>query len=253
MTRNDVIAKVREIVAGRSCDEAVHALVEEGLIVGELPTPALPVGQMRINMDGEIIAVRFNEETDPWNCSDGLNRSDSAVRDWPILVPEADLDQLRAERDRLAARVAELEAVEECAFDEDVASLCSRLAEFVQAETWTLIDTLAFREIVEDEEFRAAACAVDADALARVMDDARYAWFKGRGEPITLVQAFADAIREHLPDARRPALPEGHVAVDMSGIEDGILGMWSRADHDDWLGRAASSELDRRAKAGEVE
>ena len=76
------------------------------------PKPAaepLPVGQVRRNPDGEIVAVRFDEFANPWNCSDGVCRWDVDVRSWPILVPETDLDALRTERDKLMARVDELQ------------------------------------------------------------------------------------------------------------------------------------------------
>ena len=158
----------------------------------ELPSESLPVDQVRREPD---TSNAWQKRVDGrWHCAHLYNEdrlTDDDVRDWPVLVPETDLDEarearfkaenkisamlddlndLRGERDRFLARVAELEATE--------------------------------------------PQSVDADALAKAINKAHDVWGG---------QVLADTIREHLPATTRPALPDVPVAVDMRGwTEDGL-------------------------------
>ena len=201
-----------------TCRVAARALAA-GLLATESPAEPLPAGQVRREPDTSDVWHRIGK-ADEWFCahpSIDIRLTDDDVRDWPVLVPETDLDEarearfkaenkisalmdnlndLRGERDRFSARVAELEATE--------------------------------------------PQSVDADALAKAINKAHDVW---RG------QLLADTIREHLPATTRPALPEGHVAVDLRGVPRPVLD--AIADWADWddepFANAARAELARRA------
>lgn len=175
--------KASELVRQGCLDEA-RTLAKAGLLVDELPIEPLPVGQVRV--DPELGVAHQKTHSGQWCAWDEIaSFTDDFVRDWAVLVPEANLDDLSAERDRLAARVAELEAAEGCAVD-------------------------------------------------------------------------AGAIREHLPAARREALPAGYVAIDLRDVPSVRLGSWTTVPGRTTslaravLSRVADAELARRAeKAGE--
>lgn len=153
-----------------TCRAGAHAIAAAGLLVDELPPEPMPHKQAR--MDGRGIAwQRLGEADHPWWCADdaSANRSDDGVRDWPILVPETDLDDLCADRDRLVAQLA---------------------------------------------------------AVTRGRD--------------------RDTIREHIPAATHPTLPEGHVAVDLRGVSRPVLDAIAEWD-DEPFANAARAELARRA------
>ena len=200
-----------------TCRAGARALAA-GLLATESPAEPLPAGQVRREPD---TSNAWQKRVDGrWHCAHLYNEdriTDDDVRDWPVLVPEAALDEarearfkaenkisalmdnlndLRGERDRFSARVAELEATE--------------------------------------------PQSVDADALAKAINKAHDVW---RG------QLLADTIREHLPATTRPALPEGHVAVDLRGVPRPVLD--AIADWADWddepFANAARAELARRA------
>ena len=201
-----------------TCRAGARALAAAGLLATESPAEPLPAGQVRREPD---TSNAWQKRVDGrWHCAHLYNEdrlTDDDVRDWPVLVPETDLDEarearfkaenkisalmdnlndLRGERDRFSARVAELEATE--------------------------------------------PQSVDADALAKAINKAHDVW---RG------QLLADTIREHLPATTRPALPEGHVAVDLRGVPRPVLD--AIADWADWddepFANAARAELARRA------
>lgn len=164
-----------------TCRAGARALAAAGLLATESPGEPLPAGQVRREPDTSNAWHRIGK-ADEWFCAHpdiDIRLTDDDVRDWPVLVPEAAidgilpeaaLDDLRGERDRFLARVAELEATE--------------------------------------------PHAVDADALAKAINKAHDVWGG---------QVLADTIRERLPATTRPALPEGHIALDMSGwTEDGL-------------------------------
>ena len=200
-----------------TCRAGARALAA-GLLATESPAEPLPAGQVRREPD---TSNAWQKRVDGrWHCAHLYNEdrlTDDDVRDWPVLVPETDLDEarearfkaenkisalmdnlndLRGERDRLSARVAELEATE--------------------------------------------PQSVDADALGKAINKAHDVWGG---------QVLADTIREHLPATTRPALPEGHVAVDLRGVPRPVLD--AIADWADWddepFANAARAELARRA------
>lgn len=104
-----------------TCRVAARALAAAGLLATESPGESLPAGQVRRETDTSDVWHRIGK-ADEWFCahpSIDIRLTDDDVRDWPVLVPEAALNDLRAERDRLSAHVAELEATEPQAVDAD--------------------------------------------------------------------------------------------------------------------------------------
>lgn len=199
-----------------TCRAGARALAAAGLLATESPCESLPAGQVRREPDTSNAWHRIGK-ADEWFCAHpdiDIRLTDDDVRDWPVLVPEAaldearearfkdenkilalldDLNDLRAERDRFSARVAERDATE--------------------------------------------PQAVDADALAKAINKAHDVWGG---------QVLADTIREHLPATTRPALPEGHVAVDLRGVSRPVLDAIAEWD-DEPFANAARAELARRA------
>lgn len=202
-----------------------RAFADDGLLVDELPVEPLPDRQVRIDPDG--VAWQRRPIGDWTSTKRTYHREDDDVRDWPVLVPEADLNDLRAERDRLADKADSLRS--------DLSR--SRIHGGNQAaEITRLLARVSELEATEGG-------AVDAGALARELEHC--GWCADDQWP-----EMADAIREHLPAATRPVLPERHIAVNVSGARHALLEWWAEASHG-LLAQAGRAELDRRAKAGE--
>ena len=120
-----------------------------------------------------------------------------------------DLDALRTERDKLKARVDELQR-KNARQRAELARLNperDRLAALT--DTVETFVTEARRHLPQAD---AAPVAVDAYALAMRLAESKVVMYDGPSS--ALVAYLAAAIREHLPAATRPALPEGHVAVE---------------------------------------
>lgn len=104
-----------------TCRAGARALAAAGLLATESPGEPLPVDQVRREPDTSNVWHRIGK-ADEWFCAHpdiDIRLTDDDVRDWPVLVPEAALDDLRGERDRFSARVAELDATEPQAVDAD--------------------------------------------------------------------------------------------------------------------------------------
>ena len=205
-----------------TCRAGARALAA-GLLATESPADPLPAGQVRREPDTSDVWHRIGK-ADEWFCAHpdiDIRLTDDDVRDWPVLVPEAALDEAREE-----AREAGFKA------ENKISAMLDDLND-LRGERDRLSAHVAELEATEPQ-------SVDADALAKAINKAHDVWGG---------QVLADTIREHLPATTRPALPEGHVAVDLRGVPRPVLD--AIADWADWddepFANAARAELARRA------
>lgn len=236
MTSNDVLqAVIQRIIEHRegprwgNATYLARTLAEAGLLADALPPEPLPDQQVRLDPDGWAWQkLTTYNGVDSWRTAGppAWPNKDKDVRDWPVLVPEAQLEQARIDRDEAVRIADELRAERDRLADAAAEGVAARVSETV---------------------------AVDAYALGEVAEKARAQWVNNFDDKRRLSDAVAEAIREHLPAATCEATPEGHITLDLRAISAETLRRQVEANPPySILHIAARTELDRRAKAGEL-